>query len=210
MKKIIFLSLILFMIPASFLFCNELPVANTSSSTESLKKVDFTSSWTSDKNSLFDLTERYATSKKYKAFSVVGFVGLGNFVAIYALYLFIGFIGTPIIGLALEAEGSTWFPLLGLIGTSWIPFIGPFVGAGMMNIMAGNKSMVPLEFKRKPYNFYGPLIAYCILTGIMEIPFFIMMIVGFVGRQAAKNDKVSMIFETDNKGNKIIGLSFAF
>jgi len=37
-----------------------------------------------------------------------------------------------------------------------------------------------------------------------------MMIVGFVGRQAAKNDKVSMILETDNKGNKIIGLSFAF
>ena len=160
MKKIIILSLMLFMIQTTVLFCNELPVANTSSSTESLKKVDFTSGWSSDKSSLFDLTERYATSTKYKTFSVVGFVGLGNFVAIYAFYLFLGFIGTPIIGLALEAEGSTWFPLLGLMGTSWIPFIGPFVGAGMMNIMAGNKSMVPDGFSRSPYSFYGPFTAF--------------------------------------------------
>lgn len=145
---------------------------------------------------------------KYTAYNIMYIVGSVNFFVLYFTYIFVAIVAPVALGVAFNAEGDTWIPLGAIIGTSWIPFFGPLVGAAMLGVMSDNRRMVPDAYKYRPLDFYGGFIAYCVLTAIFEVPFFVLMIIGYVGKRMIRGKRnVSMFMNKEQNGLTNIGIS---
>lgn len=139
-----------------------------------------------------------SASRKLTGARVMAGIGTGFFWATFGLYGLISLVAPVALGTELNARGDAWLPLAGIMLTGLLPFIGPFIAAGLCLYMAND--FPAFSSTSRNNMFYGGLTAMCIIFGLVEIGTFILMITGKVLKakyRRALNFKINPFIESE-------------